>query len=286
MICSSDNGCLEVWRKTVDEIAFSNAKCPYCLSGTDWDGQCYLSTSQSPVLVEWDVVDTDPTAFQFFETHYVPVTAMLVNRNNALEIRAPFGHMLYDSSEYIADTIIFRAPAEHQIEGSPKSALELQIVHRERYSYRTVIISVLFDEDSVGNSVEIAKILNGPLPRGDGSAERIIGFDLGEIVDTSKPMLWYNGSLTVPPCSEPVLWGIQMGANSRLSTSQVANLNSLWQNNLAFANGRGNNRHVQALNGRHFLLRSNCGTTGAIACPRGTGVNVATTGDPDVAVIE
>jgi carbonic anhydrase len=272
MKCGSDNpeACDELWRY-FNEATYGNASCPYCLGGNDWTGRCVLDSIQSPVVVEWESVDTDPKVMQFFAPNYTAVTAMLVNKNNALEIRAPFGSMNYEGVEYIADSVIFRAPAEHQIQGAPKSAIEVQIVHREKYSFQTLIIAVLFDEDVNGNSVEMAKVLNAQLPTGEGDAKVITGFDLSNIIDSSKPMLWYNGSLSMPPCSQPVLWGIQMGANSHVSKDQVRNINSLWKDNPTFANGRGNNRHTQPLNGRRFFLRSNCGTTGAIACPRGTG---------------
>lgn len=287
MACGSDHpeACDELWRY-FNEATYGSKSCPYCLGGTDWTGQCVLSTMQSPVVIEWESVDTDPKVMQFFQPNYVPATALLVYKNNALEMRALFGSMNYDGVEYIADTVIIRAPAEHQIQGAPKSAVEVQVVHREKYSFHTVVVSVLFDEDINTNSLEMSKILSQNLPRVAGDAEMIQNFDLSNIIDSSKPMLWYDGSLTTPPCSEPVRWAIQMGANSHISKAQVANINSLWSNNPEFANGRGNNRHVQPLNGRRFLLRSNCGTTGAIACPRGSGLESQGLVEIDTAVSE
>lgn len=268
--CGSKSGaCNDVW-KFFNQNTFGNASCPYCDSGRDWTGLCALGTKQSPIKIEWEDVDTDPSAMQFFHTHYHLINSTVTNNGYALEVKAPFGWMDYEGQEFFAEAIMIHAPAEHQVQGTPRGAVEFQIVHRERYSRGTVIIAVIFDEALFSNSAEAAKILEHALPKTKNEELAILDFNLNTIVDSSKPMVWYNGSLTVPPCSESVVWGVQMGANLRLSKAQVHNINSLFKENALFANGHGNNRQLQLMNGRRISLKHNCGSPGAIACPAGS----------------
>eukprot|EP00299_Pterocystis_sp_00344_P018749 c9351_g1_i1.p1 GENE.c9351_g1_i1~~c9351_g1_i1.p1 ORF type:complete len:990 (-),score=277.27 c9351_g1_i1:52-3021(-) len=262
---AKSSSCDALW-KSFNEATFGNASCPYCLSGNDWTGRCISSKMQSPIKIQWESVDTDPTAMQFFSTHYVVTDVNVTNNLQALVINADFGAMMYDGIEYTAERVVFHAPAEHQIEGQPRSDLEVQIVHKQKESWTTLIISVLYDMGE-SESQELAKILENPLPRTLTDTLTIKDFNLNSVVDHTKPIVWYDGSLTVPPCNEMVRWGVLMGVNSHLSRFQLGNINSLFKDNPEFANGHGNNRQLQPLNGRRLVLRSNCGSPGAIACP-------------------
>ena len=53
----------------------------------------------------------------------------------------------------------------------------------------------------------------------------------------------YEGSLTVPPCTENVEWNI-IDDPQPISEAQLAYFNNKWSNNMTFAAGRGNNRHT------------------------------------------
>ena len=56
----------------------------------------------------------------------------------------------------------------------------------------------------------------------------------------------YEGSLTTPPCSEHVKWNVML-TPIEMSTAQLAAFTHIFE---------GNNRPVQALNGRTVLLDS------------------------------
>jgi carbonic anhydrase len=65
----------------------------------------------------------------------------------------------------------------------------------------------------------------------------------------------YEGSLTVPPCSENVEWNI-INDPQPISKEQLAMFTRKWSNNHEFAKGRGNNRKTQLLHGRKIYYLS------------------------------
>ena len=70
----------------------------------------------------------------------------------------------------------------------------------------------------------------------------------------SKTFYFYQGSLTTPPCVESVNF-IIMQEVQYLTFADIDNFSRFWGGNRRFANGKGNNRAVQPLNGREVFFR-------------------------------
>lgn len=59
----------------------------------------------------------------------------------------------------------------------------------------------------------------------------------------------YYGSLTIPPCTEGIHWHI-LEQVQPISKCQLERFTALWSENPTYAEGYGNNREIQQLNGR------------------------------------
>eukprot|EP00298_Acanthocystis_sp_HF-20_P017076 c21661_g11_i1.p1 GENE.c21661_g11_i1~~c21661_g11_i1.p1 ORF type:complete len:964 (+),score=383.53 c21661_g11_i1:32-2923(+) len=243
--------------------------CAYCSGGSDWSsGMCEIGKNQSPISIHWNEVETDASTTQFFVPNYRSENVTILHTSYAPIVQQNMGYLIVDGKEYDAIGLIVRSPAEHQIQNVERADVEFQIVHSLRSSpTEFLIVSVMIDEglDSE-SSPQVTRFFDSFL-RNSSQPKVVEDFNIGEIIDNTKPNVWYSGSFTVPPCKEGVTWAVQMGANQLIGKTQLHKLNSVYKNNLHFANGRGNNRVLQHLNLRKPILRSNCGVTGAIACP-------------------
>lgn len=75
-----------------------------------------------------------------------------------------------------------------------------------------------------------------------------------ELIEDNKidEYYYYQGSLTTPDCNEIVNWFV-VKEPLQISKSQKNLIDSYFKNNPNFANGRGNNRVIQPLNGRQVF---------------------------------
>merc|ERR1712048_858142 len=201
-------------------------------------------------------MDVEPALDLYFATRYNITRAELSWNSFAFTLTAPnFGVINIDGVNYEADKAVIRAPSEHKLEGS-RTPMELQVFHHKPGTNppQVLAISVLFQE-----TAEEVPSLNWLYQIPQDKSKMDVVVDLEDYVSDLKPLAFYNGSMTQPPCKEGVLWGVAMGDSAKVSFSQMEALNKLLKNDPLFARGRGNNRMTQPLNGRRVTLRSNCG---------------------------
>ena len=105
-------------------------------------------------------------------------------------------------------------------------------------------MSVFFDEEK-GGSHENEFIEALSIPSTYKKSWVIPELPLEELLEEldEEEILSYEGSMTVPPCSEAVEW-ILINDPQPISEEQLALFNNKWLNNITFANGNGNNRAV------------------------------------------
>jgi len=241
--------------------------CRYCNGGTDWtSGKCATGKQQSPVSLKFESIDVDAALNLYIATKYNISTAVLGWNDYAFTITGNnLGSVNIDGVNYDAELAMIRAPSEHKLEGS-RTPMEMQIFHRQRGTNppRIVAISVLFEE-----TAEEVPALDWmfSIPKSHEPVNLVVDFE--KFLSDQKPLVFYQGSMTIPPCQAGVTWGVSMGS-AKVSFAQMRALDSHLRQNRNFAAGRGNNRAVQPLNDRKLTLRSNCGISGAIACARGT----------------
>lgn len=154
---------------------------------------------------------------------------------------------------YDAQNVQFHAPAEHQI-GSNSFDLEMQFVYKIKneftgFTRNTAILSILFNVDDV-NPVNIFNSLN-PSNLNSGFSVNMSSV-MGGYVNTPIVYYTYKGSNTIPGCEEAVNWYVASSPLS-VSSSDLKKFTQYWADNLNFANGTGNNRKLQNLNGRNVM---------------------------------
>jgi len=78
---------------------------------------------------------------------------------------------------------------------------------------------------------------------------------LGRHLPVNPDIYFYEGSLTIPPCNEGFNWYL-LKKVIPVTPGQLKLFTRLWADDPNFADGCGNNRCVQPLNGRKIFERS------------------------------
>lgn len=113
------------------------------------------------------------------------------------------GGIVMDKTRYALQTIQFRTPSEHTIDGH-RAAMETQFVHKSEDG-QTLIVSVLSD-------VGVADPMLAPiwtwLPTDPGPAALIpdLLVNARDLMPATEEFYAYAGSITTPPCTESVTW--------------------------------------------------------------------------------
>ncbi|CAF1133012.1 unnamed protein product [Adineta steineri] len=134
--------------------------------------------------------------------------------------------------------------SEHTFNGF-KYPLEVQFIHRGRFSNALAIVSILFELRQHDNPYidNLLSILNQTV---DTSISIEHQLDISRLfpTDSSPRFYLYNGSLTIPPCTEDVTW-IILARKIPISANQ---LEIFTQNSIP-----SNFRHTQKLYSRKVL---------------------------------
>ncbi len=189
--------------------------------------QCVVGKSQSPISISTDHLLLNST-LKPLTRDYRPGKATLINRGFVVGVRfeEDVGSLAVDGKNYSLKQMHWHTPAEHVIDGN-KYAAELHLVHIADDGNYTVV-SILYqlgDPDPL-----LSKLTKGldELGKDKCGRDEISQYNLGTI-DTklikrnTRKYYRYLGSLTTPPCSEPVIWNI-LGKVRKVSKEQIAAL--------------------------------------------------------------
>lgn len=134
----------------------------------------------------------------------------------------------------------FHSPSEHTVDGK-HFPMEMHMVHQSADG-KLAVVGVLIAEGA--HNQAFAPVWgNLPAQKGVETHYPAVKVDVDALLPTARTTYRYDGSLTTPPCSEGVNW-IIMTTPIQLSSEQVGAFTRLI---------KGNNRPVQALNGRTIL---------------------------------
>lgn len=141
---------------------------------------------------------------------------------------------------YHLDTAHFHVPSEHRRNGRCFAA-ELHLVHKDADG-NLVIVGQWFE---LGAPSPLVQTIVDVAPKADNTPANGLTLDASSLVSDRPGYYRYDGSLTTPPCDEPVKWYL-MRHRRTISIDQVDGLLEL--------SGGPNNRPVQPTGDRRIIL--------------------------------
>ncbi len=185
---------------------------------SDW-AKCKTGTRQSPAQIRAGPLKGQSDASQRFG-NYGSMPFNVENNGHTLVVKPPtntsYGFQFtrdtpiaypidrpdqrYPDDSYNLAEIHFHAPSEHTIDGN-QFELEAHLVHTNASGGKAVV-GVLFEEGTTANPFLVPILANLPpktTPQG-------LTVDPRDLLPTRMDLYYYIGSLTTPPCSEPVSW--------------------------------------------------------------------------------
>lgn len=215
------------------------------LSG-EWSA-CSGGQSQSPIDIDQTVSMADmpalsaqfkPAALRIVHNEHI---ADGINNGHTIQINYSNGDMLAVGDEqFELVQYHFHSPSEHTVRGQ-HYPMEMHMVHKSADGKLAVV--GVFIEEGTHNAAFDPIWSNLPATKGAESHFENVMVDVNQLLPARTTSYRYDGSLTTPPCSESVKW-IIMATPIQLSTEQVGAFRAIIH---------GNNRPVQALNGRSVM---------------------------------
>jgi carbonic anhydrase len=200
---------------------------------------CASGRSQSPI----DIDDTTRVDLPNLTFHYAPTPVEILNNGHTVQVNYEAGsHLEVDGVRYELAQFHFHAPSEHTIAGK-QAAAEMHLVHKSATG-ALAVVGVLLEQGE--HNPRFAPIWDN-LPGKPGAAQRFAAtIDADDLLPSDPRTYRYMGSLTTPPGTEGVRWHL-MVEPVQLSAAQLAAFTRVY---------RGNNRPLQARNGRQVLQDS------------------------------
>lgn len=211
---------------------------------------CNDGKMQSPIDMSSHRVRVVPKLGKL-KRHYKPHNATIKNRGHDIEVKwkEDAGSININGTEFFLHQCHWHAPSEHTINGR-RYDLELHMVHESAKVNGKSKIAVIGLMYKIGRPDRVLSKLSKYIKTMvDNEVERSIGvFDPSEIKLGGKKYYRYIGSLTVPPCTEGVIWTINKKIRS-VSRGQLELLREAVHDH-----AEKNARPVQLLNRREIQL--------------------------------
>ena len=198
------------------------------------NARCAEGTQQSPIdITGYEQGDSPPISFS-----YRKEAEGISNNGSTVSVVYPTGNRLgFGERTYQLETVTPRTPSEHHIDGK-SFPLELQLLHSQVFG-DVAVVSMLFD---IGEASEMVQEIIDNVPAEVGTAEVTGILNARGFMTRDIGYYSYKGSMTTPPCAEPVDWFIMLEIGT-VSQEQVDALNAMTG---------ANNRPLQASGGREI----------------------------------
>ncbi len=200
---------------------------------TPENAACDQGQRQSPIDIT-DGIKVELDAVQF---NYRPSAFRVVDTGRTVQVNLAPGNLIEvmgKSFELVHAQ--FHRPSEERIDGKPFD-MGVHLIHKGADG-KLAVVAVLLERGSAQPVVQ-AVWNNLPLEQDDEVAAKG-QIDLAELLPSDRRYATYMGSLTIPPCSEGVLWMV-MKTPVPISPEQLSTFARLYPMNA---------RPIQALHGR------------------------------------
>lgn len=179
------------------------------------------------------------------DTDYERSRFRVLNNGHTLQASPLPGHdnhIEIDGERFTLSQFHVHTPSEHKVDGQPHD-MELHLVHTGT-SGRTAVVAVFFDVGDANPALtELLDRATGELSHPGDQINLYAALDPGDLLPRHSRVVHYTGSLTTPPCTEGVLWNIEMDAQ-QLSAAQLDNLRFIYPHNA---------RPIQSFNARALV---------------------------------
>lgn len=208
---------------------------PTCQSGA--------SSSQSPINIDpTSLVPESPETAGAITLNYLPTLFDVENTGRTIEavpddLRA--NSITIDGKTYYLQQFHLHTPSEHTL-GDQSFPMELHLVNKRD----DAAIAVLGVPLASGEENAVLAELFTRMPATETDEQSMVPLDgkidPTDLIPRNSEIARYSGSLTTPPCTEPVIWSVFL-TPSTVSADQVAGLQEIFSDN---------HRPTQPLNGR------------------------------------
>ncbi|MDR2744203.1 MAG: carbonic anhydrase family protein [Desulfovibrio sp.] len=201
---------------------------------------CKSGKNQSPI----DIVPAYAASLPALVFDYPHAGKTIVNNGHTVQVQFPRGNTLTtDGGVFELVQVHFHTPGENLYEGKA-FPMEGHFVHQDRKGNQAVL--AVFFEEGPGNPGIAA--LWAEMPRTAGEMKRLTReFNALSLLPDNRDYVYFNGSLTTPPCSEGVRWYVLKQPLS-VDKEQAAAFRKVM--------GHPNNRPLQNVNARPVLRQS------------------------------
>ncbi|MFQ6660142.1 hypothetical protein Gotur_028761 [Gossypium turneri] len=217
---------------------------------------CKTGAMQSPIDLTNDRVKIVAKSVKL-EKNYKPAESIIKNRGHDISLQWPdhkAGSITIDGIEYVLLQVHWHSPSEHTINGK-RYALEAHMVHKaaDPNVKSALAVSALLYEHGSPNDF-LSQLISNITDMAGEVQERSMGVTDPNLIETDGVEYYrYIGSLTVPPCTENVIWII----NKKIATVSKEQVHAIRDAVHDYAEQ--NARPVQTLNEREMELHSPSG---------------------------
>ncbi|HEY5858060.1 MAG TPA: carbonic anhydrase family protein [Aldersonia sp.] len=208
---------------------------PSCQSGP--------SSSQSPIDIDpSSLVPESPPNAGAVTLHYIPTHFEVENTGHTIEAVPEDLHansITIDSTNYYLQQFHLHTPSEHTITDQ-SFPIEIHLVHKSEDGTTAVLGVPLATGPENAALAELFTTMPTSVTDEPSTVPLDGKIDPTDLIPPGSAIARYSGSLTTPPCTEPVLWSVFL-TPATVSPDQVADLQQIFPDN---------HRPTQPSNGR------------------------------------